>query len=32
MSKINKIVIKDTSKQNKYKFDSMDVYTPYEIY
>lgn len=32
MSKINKIVIRDTSKQNKYKFDNVEVFTPYEIY
>lgn len=32
MSRVNKISIKDISKQNKYKIENMDVYTPYEIY
>lgn len=32
MSKINKITLKDVSKQNKYKIEESVVYTPYEIY
>jgi len=32
MSKINRISIKDVSKQNKYKIEDIFVYTPYEIY
>lgn len=32
MSRVNKISIKDISKQNKYKIEDVIVYTPYEIY
>ena len=32
MSRVNKISIKDISKQNKYRIENLDVYTPYKIY
>lgn len=32
MSKVNKISIRDISRQNKYKIEDIFVYTPYEIY
>lgn len=32
MSKINKITLKDVSKQSKYKIEESVVYTPHEIY
>lgn len=32
MSKVNRIVVKDISNQNKYSIENIFVYTPHEIY